>query len=59
MSKLWCSFHKFERVRQQCSMKINGLQCQYLDLFLIHSPMAFVEQVRFQSEVSPGMEKIF
>ncbi|CAF5169106.1 unnamed protein product, partial [Rotaria magnacalcarata] len=43
-SKLWCSFHKFERVRQQCLITINDLQCQYLDLFLIHWPFAFVDQ---------------
>ncbi|CAF0759786.1 unnamed protein product [Adineta steineri] len=41
--KLWCSFHKFERVRQQCVITINDLQCQYLDLFLIHWPFAFVD----------------
>ncbi|CAF3474306.1 unnamed protein product [Rotaria socialis] len=46
-SKLWCSFHKFERVRQQCLITINDLQCQYLDLFLIHWPFAFVDQVCF------------
>jgi diketogulonate reductase-like aldo/keto reductase len=44
-SKLWCSFFKSERVRQQCLITINDLQCQYLDLFLIHWPFAFVDQV--------------
>jgi diketogulonate reductase-like aldo/keto reductase len=44
-SKLWCSFHKFERVRQQCLITIEDLQCQYLDLFLIHWPIACVDQV--------------
>ncbi len=44
-SKLWCSFHKFERVHQQCLITINDLQCQYLDLFLIHWPFAFVDEV--------------
>lgn len=44
-SKLWCSFHKFERVRQQCLISINDLQCQYLDLFLIHWPFAFADKV--------------
>ena len=44
-SKLWCSFHKFERVRQQCLITINDLQCQYLDLFLIHWLFAFADQV--------------
>ena len=56
-SKLWCSFHKFERVRQQCLMTINHLQCQYLDLFLIHWPFAFLDQVIFIS--SSSSKKIF
>jgi len=30
-------------------MSINDLQCQYLDLFLIHWPFAFVDQVIFIS----------
>ncbi|UJR24745.1 hypothetical protein I4U23_006119 [Adineta vaga] len=42
--KLWCSFLKTERVRQQCLMSINDLQCQYLDLFLIHWPFAFADR---------------
>ena len=46
-SKLWCSFHKPSRVREQCLVTINDLQCQYLDLFLIHWPFAFVDQVFF------------
>ncbi len=44
-SKLWCSFHKFERVREQCLITINDLQCRYLDLFLIHWPFAFADEV--------------
>ncbi|CAF1317504.1 unnamed protein product [Adineta steineri] len=43
-SKLWCTFHKSERVRQQCLATINDLQCQYLDLFLIHWPFAFIDK---------------
>lgn len=46
-SKLWSSFHKAERVKQQCLISIENLQCQYLDLFLIHWPISFVDQVRF------------
>jgi diketogulonate reductase-like aldo/keto reductase len=46
-SKLWSSFHKFERVKQQCLITINHLQCSYLDLFLIHWPFAFIDQVCF------------
>ncbi|CAF1134522.1 unnamed protein product [Rotaria sp. Silwood1] len=42
--KLWCSFHKSNRVRQQCLITIDDLRCQYLDLFLIHWPFAFVDQ---------------
>lgn len=43
-SKLWCSFHKYQRVKQQCSISIDNLQCQYLDLFLIHWPISFIDQ---------------
>jgi diketogulonate reductase-like aldo/keto reductase len=57
-SKLWCSFHKFERVRQQCLMTINDLQCQYLDLFLIHWPFACVDQVILRF-ISFSIEFIF
>ncbi|CAF2133425.1 unnamed protein product [Rotaria magnacalcarata] len=61
-SKLWCSFHKFERVRQQCLITINDLQYQYLDLFLIHWPFAFVDQdperknAEFQSNVDDKLD---
>ena len=48
-SKLWCSFHRPNRVRQQCLMTIEQLQCQYLDLFLIHWPFAFQDQVKHLS----------
>lgn len=44
-SKLWCTFHRPERVRQQCVVTINDLQCEYLDLFLIHWPMALADRV--------------
>ena len=49
--KLWCSFHKYERVREQCLMSIENLQCEYLDLFLIHWPFAFVDQVNIKTFV--------
>ncbi|CAF2816681.1 unnamed protein product [Rotaria sp. Silwood2] len=42
--KLWCSFYKSKRVREQCLITIDDLQCQYLDLFLIHWSFAFVDQ---------------
>ena len=45
-SKLWCSFHRVDRVREQCLRSIADLQCTYLDLFLIHWPFAFADQVR-------------
>ncbi|CAF3647655.1 unnamed protein product [Adineta steineri] len=43
-NKLRCLLHKFERVRQQCVITINDLQCQYLDLFLIHWSFVFDPQ---------------
>lgn len=46
-SKLWSSFHKSQRVKQQCLISIANLQCQYLDLSIIHWPISFIDQVRF------------
>ncbi|CAF3556945.1 unnamed protein product, partial [Adineta steineri] len=52
-NKLRCLLHKFERVRQQCVITINDLQCQYLDLFLIHWSFVFDPQnnKEYQSNV--------
>jgi diketogulonate reductase-like aldo/keto reductase len=51
-SKLWCNFYKPERVRQQCLVSIKDLQCQYLDLFLIHWPMALADRVNLLSNLA-------
>ncbi|XP_065181402.1 transmembrane and coiled-coil domain-containing protein 4-like [Sycon ciliatum] len=39
-SKLWNTLHHPSHVRQSCLDCIDALQCDYLDLFLIHSPCA-------------------
>lgn len=41
-SKLWNYNHNPERVREQCKKTMSDLQVDYLDLFLIHWPLAFV-----------------
>ncbi|KAK9832348.1 hypothetical protein WJX74_007427 [Apatococcus lobatus] len=40
-SKLWQDKHHPDSVRKSCQQSIRDLQCQYLDLYLIHWPEAF------------------
>ena len=42
-SKLWCD--QVLRVRESCKESIEKLQCEYLDLYLIHMPIAFKQDV--------------
>jgi diketogulonate reductase-like aldo/keto reductase len=39
-SKLWCTFFRPELVRKACERSLKDLQLPYLDLFLIHWPVA-------------------
>lgn len=42
-SKLWNTFHRPNLVRNSVVASLNNLQLEYLDLYLMHWPMAFKE----------------
>jgi diketogulonate reductase-like aldo/keto reductase len=43
VSKLWCTFHSKDMVRKGLAESLYNFQMDYLDLYLIHWPMAFKE----------------
>jgi len=52
-SKLWNTYHSPEHVRQACEKSLDDLQLDYLDLYLIHFPIA-QRFVPFEKRYPPG-----
>ncbi|HEX4128673.1 MAG TPA: aldo/keto reductase [Pirellulales bacterium] len=52
-SKLWNTYHAAEHVRPACERSLRDLGLDYLDLYLIHFPIA-LEYVPFERRYPPG-----
>ena len=52
-SKLWNTYHRKEHVRAACLKTLKDLGLAYLDLYLIHFPIA-LKFVPFESRYPPG-----
>jgi D-xylose reductase len=52
-SKLWNTYHRAEHVRLACERSLADLRVDYLDLFMIHFPIA-TEFVSLETRYPPG-----
>lgn len=52
-SKLWNTYHRREHVRQACERSLRDLRLDYLDLYLIHFPIA-TKFIPFDERYPPG-----
>ena len=55
-SKLWNTYHRKEHVRAACERTLADLQLSYLDLYLVHFPIA-LEFVPFEERYPPGWKR--
>ncbi|KAJ9598128.1 hypothetical protein L9F63_026769, partial [Diploptera punctata] len=53
-TKLWCTYHRREKVVEACKTSLSNLGLEYIDLYLIHSPSAFKEGDDFWPKDSDG-----
>lgn len=68
VSKLWNTFHRPEHVKEACQKTLSDLGVEYLDLYLIHFPIAMPyvpidqlyppEWVNFDEKVNGGKPRM-
>ncbi|VDM15904.1 unnamed protein product [Hydatigera taeniaeformis] len=59
-SKLWCTFHRKDKVIESCIRSLRALNLEYLDLYLIHWPVSLRTIVTFNvcTQHSKAMEQL-
>ncbi|KAJ6488266.1 NADP-dependent oxidoreductase domain-containing protein [Mycena vitilis] len=57
-SKCWNSSHKPEEVQNELTQTLSELGLDYLDLYLIHWPVAFAPRIDPKKEAKPGYHQL-